>query len=182
MSDAMLLTLVVPLSAAAGFTAKSLWNYVIKRQAELDKQTLAKRLDFLGAQLSNFYWPLYLRLEKDNLVWQRILGIEDTQGSLKQRLGERFEAEVVIPNHLECVKIIESHIHLAQADEKLLQELIGYIDHVALYKALRAAGEKRVFPFEVGCPYPVGIFASIRDRTIAFQSEYDRLVKVSHIT
>ena len=41
-----------------------------------------KRLEFLERQLSEFYWPLYIRLEKDRSIWKRILDINKETNSL----------------------------------------------------------------------------------------------------
>jgi hypothetical protein len=179
-TESVLWSLSLFFSAAAGFALKSLWNYAVKRQAEVDKQTLSKRLEFLQAQLSSFYWPLYIRLHKDNVVWERILGIQsEDKTSLRYRLGSQFEKAVGIPNHVECVSIIESKVHLAQANEEFMTLLLSYIAHVALYKALREAGEASVFPFELQCRYPVELFSMVREKTLALQENYDRLIRLS---
>ena len=46
-----------------------------------------KRLEFLERQLSEFYWPLYIRLEKDRPIWERILDINKEEDSLERSLG-----------------------------------------------------------------------------------------------
>ena len=41
---------------------------------EIKKQTgVQTTADFMAQQLSEFYWPIYIRLQKDNAVWDRIL-------------------------------------------------------------------------------------------------------------
>ena len=60
----------------AGVFASRALERLKSRQAletELSKQRASARLQLLGQQLSEFYWPLYLRLQKDNAVWERIL-------------------------------------------------------------------------------------------------------------
>ena len=34
-------------------------------------QTLKAILDFKARQLAELYWPIYIRLQKDNAVWDR---------------------------------------------------------------------------------------------------------------
>jgi hypothetical protein len=36
-------------------------------------QVLRTSLDFKAHQLAEFYWPIYVRLQKDNAIWKRIL-------------------------------------------------------------------------------------------------------------
>ena len=43
--------------------------YRIREQWSLSH---TKRLEFLERQLTEFYWPLYWGLQKDNAVWQRV--------------------------------------------------------------------------------------------------------------
>jgi hypothetical protein len=56
--------LLTTLAAAAGFIAKSLWDLYWKRRGDLETAARQKRLDFLERQLSLFYWPLYIHLQK----------------------------------------------------------------------------------------------------------------------
>ena len=43
-------------------------------------------LDFRARQLSDFYWPLYIGLQKDNVIWRRILDKSDAKDELGKRL------------------------------------------------------------------------------------------------
>src|SRR5690348_9740877 len=56
---------------------KELWKTELdleaSRQKEWDKLQINKRIEILGRQLSEFYWPVYLRLQRDNAVWDRIM-------------------------------------------------------------------------------------------------------------
>jgi len=62
-----------------------------------------KRLEFLERQLSEFYWPLYIRLEKDRAVWERILDIDNEEDNLEQRLGVAIEKEVILPRYCQFI-------------------------------------------------------------------------------
>src|SRR5690242_15086334 len=45
----------------------------LQRERDVESLTRSKRLAFLEQQLSQFYWPLHLRLQRDDVVWKRIL-------------------------------------------------------------------------------------------------------------
>jgi hypothetical protein len=61
------------LSAVIGFLGKSAWDLFWKQRQERIALAHKKRIDFLGNQLSRFFWPIYIRLQMDNVVWERIL-------------------------------------------------------------------------------------------------------------
>jgi hypothetical protein len=179
MGDITSTTLIGVFSAIGGFVGKSLWDYYFGLKADRAKLLLNKKVDFLERQLSEFYYPIYLRLQKDNVVWKRILDTREEEGSLKQKVGGEIEKNTVLPNHAEIVQIIEKHIHLAQADEKLFDLLLQYINHISVYKAIRDAGEYKVFPLELHEPYPNDLFAEVQRRTLQLQEEYNKLIKIS---
>jgi hypothetical protein len=95
-----------------------------------------------------------------------------------QKIGALIETDFILPNHEEMVKVIESKIHLAQLDKELLEALLSYIRHVAVYKAARASGctdlhntQKDLLP-----PWPENLYPEIERRTKALQNEYDDLI------
>jgi len=133
-------------------------------------------LEFRAEQLSEFYWPLYIGLQKDNVVWRRILDKRDGTDELKKRVGTVVERDVVLPNHERLVTLIEKHIHLAEADEELEWLLLVYIRHVAIYKAIRTAGEENVFPISAGEEFPHGLFPAVERRVRELQEDYNRLL------
>jgi hypothetical protein len=143
---------------------------------DLDKQRFATQLQLIERQLSEFYWPIYLRLQKDNVVWRRILDKKKENNDPLQKIGVEIEANFILPNHDEIVKIIETKIHLARLDEELLQPLLAYIKHVAVYKAARAAGHSDLFPIHFQEPWPAIFFPTIEKRTKELQKEYDKLL------
>ncbi|MEO0536738.1 MAG: hypothetical protein AAF215_23115 [Cyanobacteria bacterium P01_A01_bin.123] len=164
------------LGAIAGFLAKSAWDlYWQQRQ---DKKTLQyrKRLDVLEQQLSRFYWPIYIRLQKDNAVWQRILDRNRDAEDLRARIGESIESKVILPNHQETVRVIQENIHLAQADKALEELLLQYVRHVAVYAAMRDAGCKDIDPITLGEPRPDKLFPVVAERTLRLQAEFDQLI------
>jgi hypothetical protein len=168
-------TLVATLAASAGFAAKAVWDWFYARRREWESLVMTKRVEILDLQLSQFYWPLYIRLEKNEVIWTRILDVtQDDEG--KRRLAAEIEHSVILPNHAEIVAIIETRMHLAEADADFTRELIHYIHHVTLHRALRAAGETRAFPMDFGISWPARLFPMVRRRTEALQREYDAQV------
>lgn len=145
---------------------------------ELEKQRFAARLQRVERQLSEFYWPVYMRLQKDNTVWRRLLDKNREDGDPLKKIGVKIETESILPNHRELVTIIEAKLHLAEPDSELQGLLLKYIDHVAVYNAATAAGfsdlhntQRDLLP-----EWPKGLFAAIERRTRRLQSTYDELL------
>src|SRR5215210_3315440 len=98
-------TLVATLAAGAGFTAKAVWDWFYARRREWESLVLTKRVEVLDLQLSQFYWPLYIRLEKNEVIWKRIFDVGEVDEG-KRRLAAEIENSVILPNHAEIVAII----------------------------------------------------------------------------
>jgi hypothetical protein len=147
-------------------------------QSEVYRQNRTQRLQFLGAQLQQFYLPIYFRLEKDNTLWQRLSRLAATPANpLPAPLEEVLEQQYLLRNHDEIVAIIEQHTHLAGPDAALRRALVQYVRHVAIYKLIRAVPEIRhLNPVALGEPYPKDLFALIEQNYQAVQREYDALV------
>ncbi len=129
--------LIVPgLLAAIGFIGKSLWDVYSKNRES--------KIKLKEEQLSKFYYPLLIRLEKDNVTWELIL--HKGKDNLDAKIGENIEKNVILPNHDEMLKILENNISLCQ-NEELMKMLKHYIKHVLIYKAIRASGDNETFPY-----------------------------------
>jgi hypothetical protein len=135
-----------------------------------------KRLEFLERQLTEFYWPLYWGLQKDNAVWQRALD-RDKLDAAKQKIARGIEQDFILPNHKEMVGIITSKIHLIEADPKLESLLLAYVRHVAVYTAMRKVRIDDQDPMAQGEPWPKELFPMIEDHTKRLQAKYDSLVR-----
>src|SRR6185295_3529658 len=164
------------IGAIAGFVPKFLWDRYWRKRDELATLRRNKKLELLERQLSEFYWPVYLRLQKDNAVWQKILDSRNKEDSLRQRVGTEIEKTFILPNHDEIIKLIESKIHLAKADAELLKQLLTYIRHIAVYKAMRSSGVFEYDPIHLGEPWPEKLFPLIEERVKALQQNYDTLL------
>jgi hypothetical protein len=133
-------------------------------------------LEFLERQLTEFYWPLYWGLQKDNAVWQRALD-RDKLDAAKQKISRGIEQDFILPNHKEMVGIITSKIHLIEADPKLESLLLAYVRHVAVYTAMRKVRIDDQDPMAQGEPWPKELFPMIEDHTKRLQAKYDSLVR-----
>ena len=143
-------------------------------KSEISKQRFVASLQRIERQLSEFYWPMYLRLQKDNTVWRRLLDKGKEEDNPLRRIGSRIEIDFILPNHNELVKIIETKIHLAEPDAALQAALLSYIDHVAVYNAAIAAGftDLHGSQRELLTPWPRDLFPLIEDRTLKLQRDY----------
>ena len=152
----------------------------ILTQRTLARESLArtKRADFLEKQLTEFYWPIYWRLQKDNAVWERILA-RDKGDPNQQKIAWEIERAFLLPNHREMIGIIESHIHLAEADPDLEALLLTYVRHVAVYMAMREANITDQDPIAQGEPWPSDLFPRIEAHTRRLQKEFDALVRAT---
>ena len=144
---------------------------------ELRRQGYTLRLQFIERQLSEFYWPIYLRLQKDNAVWKRVHHLSRRKDLLPEELGTEIERNFILPNHEEIVKIIESGIHLAKDEKPLFEMLMQYIKHVALYKAIRSANRYDLNPIDVGNHFHLTYSQPLK-RTLALQKQYDELLNL----
>jgi hypothetical protein len=169
--------------AAAATLMASAWfgrtwiSYLLNVNETRQDQILKASIDFKARQLSEFYWPIYIRLQKDKAIWDRILKIKDADDALR-KIAISVESKDILPNHAEVVNVIETKFHLAQPDTKLQNEIQKYVRHVSLYKAMRDAGINDKFPYDLNKDesYPTDLFNLIKDRTERLQSDYDKLV------
>ncbi|MDR6193672.1 hypothetical protein [Siphonobacter sp. SORGH_AS_0500] len=134
---------------------------------DMDRVLNNKRIDYLEKQLSNFYWPVYLRLEKDDAIWM-----------LSDKVGKHVEGAFILPNHKKVVEIIEANIHLAQANDELFEQIKLYMRHVAAYQTLREIGIQ-TDPLHYEEPWPSKFFELIEKETKRLQKQYEELIRVT---
>jgi hypothetical protein len=134
-----------------------------------------KRLELLQSQLSQFYWPLFLRMQMDNVIWEKILERQSTDPVIAN-LAHHVESDFILPNHLEARQIISSNIHLAAPDSSLMIAILKYLRHITIYQALRAGGNISVDPLHVHEPWPGELFPLLESATRARQQEFEELL------
>jgi hypothetical protein len=136
-------------------------------------------IEFIEKQISEFYWPIYLRLEKDNVMWKRIKSLSPEKNVLPEAASVAIEKEFILKNHQEIVEIIESKIHLAENatnSKDLINELLSYIKHVAVYKTIRSVKELQRFnPVDMNEPFPEQLFPLIERNFHQLQHRYQYL-------
>jgi hypothetical protein len=145
---------------------------------DLEKARRTAHASFIEKQLSQFYWPIRLRFEKDSAMWGSLPHLTDGKGSLPIQLAVRIENEFIMKNHSEIVKIIEDNIHLAIPDENLLMDLIAYIKHVAVYQALRSSNDYSNNPIGLGHSFPKGLIPRIEEKTADLQKEFQQSILI----
>jgi hypothetical protein len=164
--------LLTALAAIAGFVAKSLWDIYWRRREQHETFIRQKRVDFLERQLSLFYWPLYLHLQKNNVIWEHLIHGRAVDDSIKRQVDEGLES-FFLPNHEMIVKIIESNVYLAQPESEFEDLLLRFIRHVTIYRTIRVVGAT-FDPVAVGEPFPTELFPAVERRLKLLQQEYNR--------
>ena len=156
--------------------------------AELENQLAISQynaeLEFIERQISEFYWPIYLRLEKDNVMWERIERLSAEKNVLPEAVSKVIEKEFILKNHQEIVEIIESKIHLVgdfDNSKKFIDELLKYIKHVEVYKTIRSIKKFRRFnPIDLKEPFPEDLFKLVKDNFQELQNTHEDL-KYEHL-
>jgi hypothetical protein len=113
------------------------------------------------------------------VVWKRILDRFEhvnPDDEERRKLAVEVERSVIIPNHLEIARTIQSFIHLAAVDKELEDLLMAYLRHVDVYTSLRTAGIQKD-PIMFGEPWPKGLFTAIQSRLVACQTEYNEILR-----
>src|SRR5262249_28359882 len=142
-------------------------------RSEMRRLQTEKELDFRERQLTEFYWPLFIRLEVDTAVWGRIL--EKRQEDARNRaLAEAIEKDLILRNHDASLELLRSKIHLSEDDPQTFELAMRYVRHVAVYKALRVSGDNQRFPYDLGEPWPADFAKEIRETARRLQAEYHK--------
>lgn len=148
----------------------------IKRTLDAEMLVRSKDIDFRERQLAEFYWPLYVRLQMNNSIYQWFERISANSPEGDRQLAVKVEQMFTLPNHREALKIVESKIHLMDKDPELEHLLLLYIRHVALFEALRALGINDKDPIDFGEPWPRDLFSVLARETKKRQEEFDILI------
>lgn len=161
---------------------RELENQKKELEIKLKLEKRGKNLEYLEKQIKEFYWPIYLRLEKDNAMWEKVPKLSKSGNSLPNEASDLFENDFIIPNHEEIVKIIEEKTFLIENDNELINVLIAYIRHVAVYKTIRKTDIlKHLNPIDVNEPYPHELFALIKAKLWSLQNDYSIILNSSKI-
>jgi hypothetical protein len=178
-NNPLITALWTTISAAIGVGLKSVWDRFFKYHDDVRFGSWKLRTEELESRLSKFYWPLYVRLQRDNVVWNKILHRfdQEKENDDKRKIAFEIESSIIIPNHKEIVNIIENGIYLANLDAELEEQIMIYLRHVDVYTSARAVGILDKDPVYFGEPWPSGLFDIVKDRLNRYQSEYDSLLR-----
>ena len=192
MADAT--TLISIAAAAAGVVAKSLWDSFVGYRDSVRLEGWKIKVATLEQRLSNFYWPLYSRLQRDDLIWEKVFydlqpdnrrpkpdWIKYLSNDQRQNLRTDIEKNAIIPNHIEAVRIIRENMHLANADASFSKLVSQYVRHVDVYSSLRSASIFDVDPIAVGEPYPPNFSKTVELRLRRYEDEYERLLQNKNV-
>jgi hypothetical protein len=134
-----------------------------------------KLLDFRREQLSEFYWPIYIRLQIDNAVYDDVFGGKDA--SVPKDVGKPLE-QFLLDNHKELLKIIQDKFYLAELNPDLEKDLLHYVRHAAVYLAMRTTPRyDNDVPATLNEPYPKDLFQHFESQLKALQSDYNEMLK-----
>jgi hypothetical protein len=140
-----------------------------------DWQEKAEKRAELSKELSDFYYPVTLRIAKDNMIWKDVLGGRNSNAAAK--FGAELEKTLIMKNHDDIVAIIEGHLDVIKDDEKLMALVSQLEEHVALYNALRAAGDDKHTPQQVDdkARWPEDLYPILQERTKAVEKQVEAL-------
>lgn len=172
MRQRLVMILVDKLLIALILIGAGLWSSqhleIFKGEQARRTEIAASQAAFIQQQLSEFYWPLLFRLEKDNAVWVRILDKD-------KALASHIETDVILANHAEILHLLDAKAHLMfnpsePVQDRLIEVIKLYVRHVAVYQALRAAGDTR-WPGQAGEPWPEHFLDIVRKRIMELEQQ-----------
>lgn len=151
-------------------------GFILKALYELYMESRKRKIQKLEDRLKSFYWPLLVKIEKDNVIWESILSKRSDPNSKEYKIAEHIEAEV-LSNHDEALAIIENNLYLAEPDEVFIEQIKLYIKNVTIYKAIRAAGDITTFPIELGAQWPTELYRLVNKKTKHYQDVLNKLTR-----
>jgi hypothetical protein len=146
---------VIPLSIA-------ILGYLVKLFSDLLVRRREKRFQLLERQLSEFYWPIYIRLHNNRAVWFRILSKGELYDTVENNMARSIETNVILKNHVEIVDILKSSIHVVFPDDKLIEATKLYLKHVEIYKALKDSDVHDIFPDKSCSAYSEHLWSALQ--------------------
>ena len=136
-----------------------------------------RKLKALDAQLTEFYYPIYYRLQKDDAIWRLSPQLSKKEGALPTEANDIIERNYLLKNHQEIVNIIETKSHLIEPDKNLQEQIGEYIKHVAVYNTIRNVDSlKSLNPWDFGSQYPKNFKTLIESKINKLQAEHDKLL------
>lgn len=122
------------------------------RRREFALAQVDKQIEFLEQKLEKFLWPLSLCFQTDSILWKAIPQLHQ-EAKMPRLAGSILESQTLLPNHYKAVALIEQNYHLVADEITLHGPMLQYVQHVAVYRALREASAD-LNPIDVHAPYP----------------------------
>jgi hypothetical protein len=136
-----------------------------------------KMVSNVEKQLTQFYYPIYFKLQKDTALWQLSPQLSGVSGSLPQETNDLIEYEYILKNHFEIRSLIENNIHLIEIDDLLQQSINAYLKHITVYEILRKTKSlQKLNPINFDAPFPENFIALIKQKMMELQSKNNKLL------
>ena len=98
------------------------------------------------------------------------------------RLAADIETKFILNNHEEVLKILDEHANLIfnnheKSQPELLDAIMHYERHIAVYKALRAINDPRR-PVQLGEEWPAQLSPLIKARSTQLEAQRQSLLRI----
>ncbi|TRX37818.1 hypothetical protein FNW52_02665 [Flavobacterium sp. ZT3R18] len=166
----------------------ALAGFWISKYLEIDKQRITlqnkiketnrdKIYSQIEKQLSNFYYPIYFRLQKDNALWKLSPQLSGSKDALPQETNDIIEKDYILKNHNEILSTIQNNIHFVEIDNELQESINAYIKHVTVYDTIRKINStSKLNPIDFDAPYPNSFVEIIKARMTILQKKNNELL------
>jgi len=163
-------------------------GYWISKYLEINKQRITlqnkiketnrdKIYSIIEKQLSNFYYPIYFRLQKDNALWKLSPQLSGDKSALPSETNYIIEKDHILKNHKEILSIIENNIHIIEIDNELQESINTYIKHITVYDTIRKVQSTKILnPIDFDAPFPNSFVKIIKARMSILQNKNNELL------
>jgi hypothetical protein len=126
----------------------------------------------VGSELTDFYYPIRLRLEMDSNLTRRLKEIKDKDDQMD--LWREIDESTLLPNLDEICKIILSHADTLTKDPQLRDAAFRFMNEVSIQRSLKIIEKRNRHAPAVDTAWPEGFRVLIKDRATTLQQVYDK--------
>ena len=171
--DASTISLIIipPLCTGIGFLVKYYFDIVTKNKRFIQEMNLKD----VEEKLEEFYFPLYINLCREELIWNKIIS-NQSDNRFKMCLDKE-----ILETHLENQQIIKKNIIKTKPNDLMYKILMIYEEHITVFNILRNIDKDVVqfedykFPFHYGSPYPTSILDHVREELFKLKAHQTEL-------
>lgn len=167
-TDQIIILFISPLFAIIGFFGRTLYE----KRCEKHNRKVRQKLEEVEYKMNDFYYPIYVRLRRENSIWQKIIRIYQQNGDY--RIINELDGEL-LNNHLHIQDIINKNIVKARPTPEMKDIIVEYDDHVTIYNIMRKIGIRDRFPKDFNAPYPTELMNMITKRLVELQAIQQKL-------